>query len=931
MLDPFSALGLASNIVQFVDFASELVSGSVELYRSADGTSKRNVELASITSDLKSISSSLKSADHDEGQIPALSKQCKTLADQLLGMLQDLAVKGRHRRWNTFQQALRGMLKDKEIRDIEGRLSQFRSQLILRLANDLNNQSSEINNQIRNLALSYDQMGVNCDFRLAELKDELLKTIKIKAQEDQESLGNLGTQLRSFMADGNKLARQENVLGSLAFKTMAVRHSRIIEPHTKTFDWIFTDSSNKSSSPTKFSLWLRQGSGIYWITGKAGSGKSTLMKYLANHDRMKENLQTWANPLKLVTSSYYFWGAGNELQKSQIGLLRSLLHDILRQCPTLIPGVWGKTMADESYFGREEINWNLPNMVDILEWLSQQRTFPVKFCFFLDGLDEYDGDPVKITNILQRLSNSPAIKLCVSSRPWTEIRSSLRVSVDQTIMLQDFTRQDIKIYIHNLLENDFHFTDRASRDVMYQQLTLDILNRARGVFLWVFLVVRSLLRGLRHEDTLSDLQKRLAHFPPDLESLFKHMLDDIEPVYHCQTAQILQMCLAAGHALPLYAFSFLDNEAQDDQYALHSKMEAWSGEQFVTNDSITRKRVHARCRDLVEISLEPRDKNQVIMVNFLHRTVRDFLLTKEMRTLLSEWAPPSFNAQRSLFQASVAWMKVLPRAVDDSRLCIEECLHYARQIEVRNTHCQLDISLIYELDDVARYHRADPMMGTTGLFGGWERGSIFILAFQAGLKSYVAYKSEHPEPLHLINKYGGQTLYFYFVRTMGSKSGMVQELDIEMLEILLKHGVDPNTSYNGSSIWLCFLKSCAEKSGSADERMKAAWAEAIRLFLKNGAAPDVTALRSASYLRRNDIESADKPYMNVIDFIRVCCPAQSKLLEEVLESKRKFNIWSLFRIRPVAWIRAFGLLFSSSALTPESEYELVGTGTRQIS
>lgn len=32
-----------------------------------------------------------------------------------------------------------------------------------------------------------------------------------------------------------------------------------------------------------FVAWLEEGDGLYWIAGKAGSGKSTLMKYIASH------------------------------------------------------------------------------------------------------------------------------------------------------------------------------------------------------------------------------------------------------------------------------------------------------------------------------------------------------------------------------------------------------------------------------------------------------------------------------------------------------------------------------------------------------------------------------------------------------------------------------------------------------------------------
>jgi len=45
---------------------------------------------------------------------------------------------------------------------------------------------------------------------------------------------------------------------------------------------------------------------LYWINGKAGSDKSTLMKYLIMHDKTKSALEKWAGWAKLLLSSFSF-------------------------------------------------------------------------------------------------------------------------------------------------------------------------------------------------------------------------------------------------------------------------------------------------------------------------------------------------------------------------------------------------------------------------------------------------------------------------------------------------------------------------------------------------------------------------------------------------------------------------------------------------
>ncbi|KAF2176228.1 hypothetical protein K469DRAFT_514828, partial [Zopfia rhizophila CBS 207.26] len=43
----------------------------------------------------------------------------------------------------------------------------------------------------------------------------------------------------------------------------------------------------------------------------------------------------------------------------------------------------------------------------------------LRFCFFIDGLDEYEGDSTEIAEYLQDLALSHGIKLYGSSRPWS--------------------------------------------------------------------------------------------------------------------------------------------------------------------------------------------------------------------------------------------------------------------------------------------------------------------------------------------------------------------------------------------------------------------------------------------------------------------------------------------------------------------------------
>jgi hypothetical protein len=71
------------------------------------------------------------------------------------------------------------------------------------------------------------------------------------------------------------------------------------------------------------------GDNLFWATGKPGSGKSTLMKFLFNDNRTWKNLQRWSNGRPLVKAGFFFWNSGTVMQMSRMGLLQSILHTTL--------------------------------------------------------------------------------------------------------------------------------------------------------------------------------------------------------------------------------------------------------------------------------------------------------------------------------------------------------------------------------------------------------------------------------------------------------------------------------------------------------------------------------------------------------------------------------------------------------------------------
>lgn len=132
----------------------------------------------------------------------------------------------------------------------------------------------------------------------------------------------------------------------------------------------------------------------------------------------------------------------------------------------------------------------------------------------------------------------------------------------------------------------------------------EIVQKADGVFLWVFLMVRSLLDCFRNEDSLSTLKRRLRSLPSDLEAYFQHMLDGIEGVYRQQAAKTFQFTLHARELLTLLTFSMLDEESPE--LAITCSTTPMGFKELVTRLRVMETRLNARCRDLLEAEKQER-------------------------------------------------------------------------------------------------------------------------------------------------------------------------------------------------------------------------------------------------------------------------------------------------------------------------------------
>ena len=173
--------------------------------------------------------------------------------------------------------------------------------------------------------------------------------------------------------------------------------------------------------------------------------------------------------------------------------------------------------------------WNRQELPDAFTELSTQTVSSAKFCSFVDGLDEYAGEHEDVVSVLSKLATSEDSKVCLSSRPWNISENAFGKIAERKLLLQCFDAPDIKLYVKDMLVGDGEYLQLKVQDNRYEELADEIVYKAKGVFLWVFLVVSSLRRGLTNADTLLDLKNRLGQFPVDLRNFY---LENIEDIYH---------------------------------------------------------------------------------------------------------------------------------------------------------------------------------------------------------------------------------------------------------------------------------------------------------------------------------------------------------------------------------------------------------------
>jgi hypothetical protein len=685
-MEPLSALSIAAAGVQFVDFVHTLFSETREIYKSSTGQTERVSPLTRVTKDLDSLTSRVEekagtlrdSAPPESAEAMFLDscKRCKEVSKELSNILGTLCARPSPRfsiksARSSVAAGIRGMLSGDKISNLFEELCTIEQQMHLaglvflwEKAKENGETTVQVSQRLLDMASTLERVDATAT-KLAAYFVEATKghTEQMGSAQRSEMMRSLWEtnwtprpshvpRLYSSWTDADAELVREGIVVSLGFGSMHDRQETIPKAYADTFEWLFRTQPvpGRSTPWASFPSWLEADTlELYWITGKPGAGKSTLMKFLTADPRLTQHLAAWAGSNELLRASFYLWNAGTGLQKSHTGLMRALLFQCLSQRPELTCHVCPRRWAALQMLGigaADELpDWDWEELVDCFKALVSQAENGYRIALFIDGLDEFDGDHTKLVETVKDLSQWKGVKICVSSRPWNVFTDAFRQS--PSLLVQDLTKNDIQRYVRGHLEAQPGFGELQAMDPdNAEKLMQDIVSRADGVFLWVAVVVRKLSACLTDGDKLSDLFATLHKLPRDLENLFEAIRRQIDPKHAAQSSQYFLLLLEPRRRPcidSLSAITFLLAD-EDETSPVHRDYAQFCDAKQSWVLATMGRRLHSRSMGLLEISPSG-------TVEFLHRTVLEWVTREENLAAIKRDAPAGFNPSLELCKA----------------------------------------------------------------------------------------------------------------------------------------------------------------------------------------------------------------------------------------------------------------------------------------
>ncbi|KAF2876481.1 hypothetical protein BDV95DRAFT_590592 [Massariosphaeria phaeospora] len=776
-MKPLPAVGLASSLVQIIDFSVKVLQKEYKIYQSADGDFIENPTLLQNAvdnlfrllfqlenNDLKKLSADPKRGKLSEAaeHLLKLGDETKLLATPLIDAILQAQAKGSYGdpKWTTLREALLTVWKKKDVTGLKKKLRNVRkdvdTSLLLALKQYLN-QSAETGLPVFSAEdASHVERWQNDAMDAVHTNDW-----KPKTKKDVEGFSK---HVDLLVQVENQAHFYSQMFAKLYFPHMDDRLHTLSAAHEGTFDWIFDSNNDESKTIHCINLldWLSDSSGqnLFWITGKPGSGKSTLMKSLLRNPRLFPSLESWSDSAPGIITGFFFWGSGTKLQKSVEGLLRSLLYEALQdmlygpleQDPILVQLLFPSRWNQFASYGGGMYPFTVPELRLSFDLMISDVTR--KFFLLIDGLDELDDYPNDIIDLLLSATKRDNVKICASSRPSPGFQDAFqerpRLVVDQK------TRKDIQAYVQQMFNKDERLSrlrQEQTKDALEQELVHTMAEKSSGVFLWAYLGTDSLLQAGDELDEESDglkvVSTRLKGLPLDLNLLLTQIFETMGQDDLWQASRLCRLIDAHGYP-GLLSLSFSNDV--DTRSSLHADIRPLKDSEVTKRLDDMTDLLSTKCRNLFSVfetsGSESHDVGH-LRVTYAHRCIRDFVHTRPVWSKICEatgndsfssdeyWANASLWSLKTLQARRTSHIEVL-RIWDDLAWCIE----YALRLEDHDK--KVRVTYLDEVGRAAIIERRD-QISVMDLPQGVTVESFLDIAVWLNLQGYVAIKAKSAE------------------------------------------------------------------------------------------------------------------------------------------------------------------------------------------
>jgi hypothetical protein len=493
------------------------------------------------------------------------------------------------------------------------------------------------------------------------------------------------------------------------------------------------------------------------------------------------------------------------MQKTIEGLLRSLLHSaLLSFSRSNIPNKL-ETIKDICSL-RSQIDahsaWSRSALREMFIRLTSVAG--VKFFFLVDALDECEpqDDLGDLVHEILRISNLPNVKICVSHRPWEIFTRNFEHA--PTLRLDRLTLRDMETYVRGRLtsveadvgrHSDFHDQTQPSED-----LICDLANAAEGVFLWTELVTKAISSEMRKGKRIEQLFQVMADFPTDLDKYFHELVfgrigksnRNIK-----DTAAALKLAVKINTSeqnsgvhreeKSPFARSFMNFWLLSEDRLKPGF--SWQEYECIVQPctemmlSQTASFLEETCKDLLILNHPTKE------VDFLHRTVFDFLTDKKAYITLEKDVPAHFSDENFIFElAKLRCICILREARTDTYLGTLSVLDHILHVFQNVTHLDASASWLLTCESLTVLQ----MQKSPGCRDHGDLCEIGMPArcIKAGLSKIVLKLYEHMPCLVHTRDYLRLDLLGYLLHA-------ATDIDIRSPELMfyrwiMEHGCDPN-------------------------------------------------------------------------------------------------------------------------------------------